>query len=58
MKMKNSAEVVNPKPILKKSMSAAVNTTQLPTQQPRRRSHKHQLFYNVELVNQCGTLLG
>ena len=46
---KNSAEVVNPKPILKKSTSAAVNTAQLPTQQPRRRSHEqHQLFSNVE----------
>ena len=45
---KNSAEVVNPKPILKKSTSAAVNTAQLPTQQPRRRSHEqHQLFSNV-----------
>ena len=48
---KNSAEVVNPKPILKKSTSAAVNTAaQLPTQQPRRRSHEqhHQLFSNVK----------
>ena len=47
---KNSAEVVNPKPILKNSTSAAVNTAQLPTQQPRRRSHEqhHQLFSNVE----------
>ena len=46
---KNSAEVVNPKPILKKSTSAAVNIAQLPTQQPRRRSHEqHQLFSNVE----------
>ena len=43
---KNSAEVVNPKPILKKSTSAAVNTAQLPTQQPRRRSHEqHQLLF-------------
>ena len=33
---KDSAEMVNPKPILKKSTSAAVNTAQLPTQQPRR----------------------
>lgn len=47
---KNSAEVVNPKPMLKESTSATVNTTQLPTQQPRRRSHEqhHQLFSNVE----------
>ena len=47
---KNLAEVVNPKPILKKRTSAAVNTAQLPTQQPRRRSHEqhHQLFSNVE----------
>ena len=46
---KNSAEVVNPKPILKKSTSAAVNTAQLPTQQPRRTSYEqHQLFSNVE----------
>ena len=42
---KNSAEVVNPKPILKKSTSAAVNTAQLPTQQPRRRSHKQHHHY-------------
>ena len=41
--------MVNPKPILKKSTSAAVNTAQLPVQQPRRRSHEqHQLFSNVE----------
>ena len=53
---KNSTKVVNPKPILKKSTSAAVNTAQLPTQQPRRRSHEqhHQLFSNVECINkQC-----
>ena len=47
---KNSAEVVNPKPILKKSNSGAVNRALSPTQQqPRRRSHdQHQQFANVE----------
>ena len=47
---KNSAEVVNPKPILKKSTSGAVNRAHSPTQQqPRRRSHdQHQQFANVE----------
>ena len=40
LRRKNSVEVVNPKPILKKSTSAAVNTAQLPTQQRRRRSHE------------------
>ena len=46
---KNSAEVVNTKPILKKSTSAAVNTALSPTHQPRRRSHdQHQQFANVE----------
>ena len=46
---KNSAEVVNPKPILKKSTSAAVNTAPSPNHQPRRRSHdQHQQFANVE----------
>ena len=45
---KNASEVVKSKPILKKSTGAAVNTAQLPTQQPRRRSHEqhHQLFSN------------
>ena len=46
---KNSAEVVNPKPILKKSTSVAVNTVPPPTHQPCRRSHdQHQQFANVE----------
>lgn len=51
---KSSAEIVNPKPILKKSNSGAVNRANSPTQlqqqpQPRRKSHdQHQLFANVE----------
>ena len=50
---KSSAEIVNPKPILKKSNSGAINRANSPTQQqeqPRRRSHdqhQHQ-FANVE----------
>ena len=48
---KNSAEVVNPKPILKKSTSAAVNNSAHSQTQPRRRSHdqqQQQQFVNVE----------
>ena len=49
---KSSAEIVNPKPILKKSTSGAVNRANSPTQQPqqpRRRSHDQpQQFANVE----------
>ena len=45
-----SAEVVNPKPILKKSTSAAGNNSTHSQTQPCRRSHdqQQQQFVNVE----------